>query len=219
MKGYWEYFINSELQKPYLKKLIEELEVERETKTIWPLDEIFRAYCETPFEQVRVVILGQDPYPTNGHSDGLAFSSKNKVNLPPSLRMIKKELLRAYGTDNPKQGSLESWAKQGVFLLNSILTVEDKKPNSHRGRGWEIFTDTTISALNSINDRKLIFLLWGREAQKKVELIQGNGHIVLKNGHPSPANALSDFYGSDCFVKVNYFLKARKEPEIDWILK
>ncbi len=185
-------------------------------KTVYPSnDNIFRALELTPFETVKVVILGQDPYHGAGQAHGLAFSVQRDVKIPPSLRNIYKELNDDIGMDIPDHGFLEGWAKQGVLLLNTTLTVEDGKPASHQGRGWEEFTDAIIAQVNDLK-RPVVFMLWGAHAQKKSDMIDGQKHLILTASHPSPLSAHRGFLGCKHFSKANNYLKANGQTEINW---
>ena len=180
-----------------------------------PKKQIFRALELTPFENIKVVILGQDPYHGEGEANGLAFSVNKGIKLPPSLRNIYKELESDLGVKPPIQGDLTSWAKQGVLLLNSVLTVEKDKPGSHRNIGWEEYTDTIIK---EISDKKenIVFILWGKYAQSKKDLIDERKHLVISSPHPSPFSARKGFFGSKPFSTTNTYLKSKGKKEIDW---
>lgn len=184
--------------------------------TIYPPKElIFRALELTPFENIKVVILGQDPYHGEGEANGLAFSVNKGVELPPSLRNIYEELKSDMGIKIPNHGDLTSWAKQGVLLLNSVLTVEKDKPASHRNIGWEEYTDSIIK---KISDKKenIVFILWGKYAQSKKAFIDERKHLVISSPHPSPFSANKGFFGSKPFSKTNTYLKSKGKKEIDW---
>lgn len=176
---------------------------------------VFNAYATTPFDRVRVVILGQDPYHGPGQAHGLCFSVPADIPDPPSLRNIFKELVTDLGRSAPVSGDLTDWAKQGVFLLNTTLTVRDGAPFSHVGRGWEEFTDATIRRLSESREG-IVFVLWGSHAQKKLPLIDTTRHLVLKSAHPSPLSAYRGFFGSKPFSRINEHLRARGEQVIDW---
>lgn len=176
----------------------------------------FNALNSTPFDDVKVIVLGQDPYPTRGHAHGLCFSVREGVKpLPKSLLNINKELQDDMGIDNSHTGYLQPWAAQGVLLLNAVLTVEQGRSNSHQGRGWELFTDAIIQALNE-QKQHLVFILWGAYAQKKGAYIDQDKHYVLKAPHPSPLSAHRGFFGSKPFSKTNAYLQSVNQPPIDW---
>ena len=176
---------------------------------------IFNAYDTTPFDKVRVVILGQDPYHGPGQAHGLCFSVPEGIPNPPSLQNIFKEMAADLGVAPPKSGDLSGWAKQGVLLLNTTLTVRQSAPFSHVGQGWEEFTDATIRRLSEGREG-LVFVLWGSHAQKKIPLIDAKKHLVIKSAHPSPLSAYRGFFGSKPFSQINAWLKSRGEPEIAW---
>ena len=212
----WKDFLDSEQQKEYYKRLREFLEVEYKTKTVYPpSDSIFKAFEITSLSNVRAVIIGQDPYHTPNTANGLAFSVNKGCTIPPSLRNIYQEIDNEYGSHLLKNGDLTPWAEQGVFLLNTILTVVQKTPGSHAGKGWEIFTDSVISYLNN-DDKPKVFLLWGKFAQRKSELITNKLHFVLESAHPSPFSARNGFFGNNHFLKTNEFLRKNGYEEIIW---
>lgn len=215
----WKEVLGDEREKEYFKDALSFIEKERKAgKIIYPKNaDIFNALAFTEFSKVRVVILGQDPYHGPNQAHGLCFSVKPGVPFPPSLQNIFKEISNDIGCPPPKSGSLEAWARQGVLLLNAVLTVEAGKPESHKILGWERFTDRIIKEVSS-RKRGVIFLLWGSYAQKKTEIIDVAKHIVLKAPHPSPLSASRGFFGCKHFSKVNEMLKARGEKEIDWCL-
>ncbi len=215
----WKARIGDEFQKPYMQSLLAFLEEEyRQGKTIFPqVDDIFAAFNHTPFDRVRVVIMGQDPYHGPGQAHGLCFSVKPGVPIPPSLQNIFKELQSDLGVSSPRNGSLIPWADQGVLLLNATLTVESGKAGSHHKRGWEQFTDRVIQTLNA-EKSGLIFILWGSPAQKKCSLVDETKHQVLKAPHPSPLSSYRGFFGCRHFSKVNEILRARGETLINWQL-
>ena len=215
----WKARIGDEFQKPYMQSLLAFLEEEyRQGKTIFPqVDDIFAAFNHTPFDRVRVVIMGQDPYHGPGQAHGLCFSVKPGVPIPPSLQNIFKELQSDLGVSSPRNGSLIPWADQGVLLLNATLTVESGKAGSHHKRGWEQFTDRVIQTLNA-EKSGLIFILWGSPAQKKCSLVDETKHQVLKAPHPSPLSSYRGFFGCRHFSKVNEILRARGETPINWQL-
>lgn len=211
----WKSFLEAEFNKPYFKELSEFLHAEYERKTVFPKKElVFRAFT-TDLSDVKVVILGQDPYHTPGAAEGLAFSVPNSQPVPPSLINIYKEIDDDIGHHNNPTGNLKNWQDQGVLLLNTVLTVEAHKAGSHRGKGWEIFTTEVIKYLNE-NCEHLVFLLWGRDARNKKALIDTTKHLVLEAPHPSPLSAYSGFFGCKHFSKTNgYLIKNNKKP-IDW---
>lgn len=213
----WGDILAQEADKPYMFALKNFLFEEKcNGKSIYPSDDnIFRALELTPIDTVKIVILGQDPYHGAGQAHGLSFSVKKGVKIPPSLRNIYKELNRDIGIDIPDHGFLEGWAKQGVLLLNTTLTVEDGKPASHQGKGWEEFTDTIIAQVNDL-DHPVVFMLWGAHAQKKAEMIDGDKHLILTAPHPSPLSAHRGFVGCKHFSKANKFLKQNGQSEINW---
>lgn len=212
----WDGILTGEFEKPYYLKLKEFLINEYRTKTIYPDKyNIFNALKLTPYEQVKVVILGQDPYHGPGQAHGLSFSVQPGVQTPPSLQNMYKELRDDLGCFIPNNGYLVSWAKQGVLLLNTVLTVEAGKANSHRKKGWENFTDEVIKKLNE-RDKPIVFLLWGNNAKEKMSLITNPKHFILTTVHPSPLSATRGFMGCKHFSKTNEILKGIGEKEIDW---
>jgi len=213
----WAEHLLPEFEKDYMKSLKSFLRSEKDSgKVIFPHSDLwFNALNSTPLDKVKVVILGQDPYPTPGHAHGLCFSVMPEVKpLAKSLINIFKELNDDLGIDN-QNGCLQSWANQGVLLLNSVLTVESGSPNSHQGKGWEIFTDKIISVVNEL-DRPVVFVLWGAYAQKKGVMIDESRHLVIRSSHPSPLSAYRGFLGSRPFSKINGFLKMNGQGEINW---
>ncbi len=211
----WKEFLNEEFEKPYFKELAAFLHEEYEHKTIYPAKGlVFRAFT-TNLNDVKVVILGQDPYHTPGAAEGLAFSVPNSQPIPPSLLNIYKEIDDDVGHHVNPRGSLANWQKQGVLLLNTVLTVEAHKAGSHRGKGWETFTTATISYLNKVRPH-LVFILWGRDARNKKSLIDTSRHLVLESAHPSPLSAYGGFFGSRPFSKCNKFLHENGMEEIEW---
>jgi uracil-DNA glycosylase len=215
----WADYLLPEFDKDYMKSLKAFLSAEKDkAKVIFPHSSLwFNALNSTPLDQVKVVILGQDPYPTPGHAHGLCFSVMPEVSpLPKSLINIFRELNDDLGIKN-QNGCLQSWANQGVLLLNSVLTVEQGQANSHQGKGWEIFTDKVISVVNEL-ERPVVFLLWGAYAQKKGAMIDTSRHLVLRSSHPSPLSAYRGFLGSRPFSKINHFLKQHGQTEINWQL-
>ncbi len=213
----WTDVLAEEKGKSYFKKVFSFVKHERaKGKVIYPAQEnVFRAFSLTPFDNVRVVILGQDPYHGDGQAEGLCFSVPTGTAIPPSLQNIYKELNADLGTPIPNTGHLEPWTKQGVFLLNAVLTVEAGKPSSHAGRGWEIFTDEVIKILSEKKEG-LVFLLWGNYAKNKISLIDQSKHTVLTAAHPSPFSAYNGFFGCKHFSKTNEALKTYGYEPIDW---
>lgn len=211
----WKPFLKSEFEKPYFKELSAFLHEEYEQKTIFPRKElVFRAFA-TNLNEVKVVILGQDPYHTPGAAEGLAFSVPNSQPIPPSLVNIYKEIDADIGHHANPRGSLRAWQQQGVLLLNTVLTVEAHKPKSHSGKGWETFTTATIEYLNRERPH-LVFMLWGRDARGKKSLVDTSRHLVLESAHPSPLSAYNGFFGSRPFSKCNEFLRSHGLDEIEW---
>ncbi|WP_408096078.1 uracil-DNA glycosylase [Peredibacter sp. HCB2-198] len=209
----WMPFLGPEFTKPYFKELQEFLD--SQTKTIYPPKEnIFEAFRLTSYDNVKVVILGQDPYHGFGQAHGLCFSVQRGVKTPPSLVNIFKELKDDMGIDVPDHGCLESWARQGVFLLNTVLTVEDGKAGSHHKKGWEKFTDKVIEVLNQ--KENVVFILWGAPAQKKAQHVDEKKHLILKSVHPSPLSVYRGFMGSKPFSQTNAYLKEHGLKPIDW---
>lgn len=216
----WQTALGAEFTKPYLLTLNQFLQAEVTAgKHILPSPEQrFNALQSTPLEQVKVVILGQDPYPTPGHAHGLAFSVQAHVtSLPRSLLNINRELQDDLGLDNSHTGCLQAWAEQGVLLLNTVLTVEAGKAGGHQKRGWETFTDTVIQAV-SAQTQPVVFILWGSHAQKKAALIDTTCHCILASAHPSPLSAHRGFFGSRPFSRANAFLQAHGRAPIHWLL-
>lgn len=210
--------IKTESKKDYFQKLMTFIDTEYQSKVIFPRKEdIYNAFHLTPFENVKVVILGQDPYHDHGQAHGLAFSVKENIKIPPSLRNIYSELLDDIGVMPPNHGNLTSWAKEGVLLLNTILTVEAHKPLSHKNKGWEAFTDKVIKELNN-DARPKVFVLWGNNAMKKKELITNVNHLIIESSHPSPLSARHSFFGSKVFSRINTFLKETNQEEIDFTI-
>lgn len=215
MHDSWKPFLKSEFEKPYFKELSNFLHQEYESKTIYPPKKyVFRAFS-TDLNEVKVVILGQDPYHTPGAAEGLAFSVPNSQPIPPSLVNIYKEIDSDIGQHQNPHGSLVNWQKQGVLLLNTVLTVEAHKAKSHAGKGWETFTTETIKYLNQTRPH-LVFILWGRDARNKKSLIDTSKHLIIESAHPSPLSAYNGFFGSKPFSKCNEFLKQHGETEIVW---
>lgn len=214
----WKDVLDKELNKPYFKTLLKTLQKEYVRKTVYPAAElIFNAFDKTPFDTVKVILLGQDPYHGEGQAHGLCFSVPQGIRPPHSLINIFKELGSDLNIPAPLHGNLESWASQGVLLLNTTLTVRAKSPLSHHGIGWEIFTDHVIQILSE-QKQGLVFLLWGKNAQTKETLIDTSKHFVLKAAHPSPFSATSGFFGCRHFSKANEILSREGLKEIDWSL-
>lgn len=213
----WKAALIEEFEKPYFVEIRRFLQEEKAAgKIIYPPGSlIFNAFNSTPFEKVRVVILGQDPYHGAGQAHGLCFSVQHGVKPPPSLVNIYKELKDDVGFEIPKHGNLQKWTEQGVFLLNAMLTVEANQPASHQKKGWEEFTNAVIQKLSKERNG-LIFILWGNFAQQKAVLIDESKHTILKAAHPSPFSAYNGFFGCKHFSKTNEILKAKGEKEIDW---
>lgn len=214
----WDELLKNEMEKEYFQKLFDFIKEQYREKDIYPkMNEIFNAFRHTSYKNVKVVILGQDPYHGENEAEGLSFSVKVGIRKPPSLNNIFKELKDDLGYEYPKSGSLVKWADEGVLLLNSVLTVEKDKPASHRGRGWELFTDTVIKKINEKNT-PVVFILWGNYARAKKDLITNPNHLVLESTHPSPYSASSGFFGSRPFSKTNNYLKSKGIKPIDWNL-
>lgn len=213
----WQAIIGEEFNKPYMQTLREFLKEEKAAgKTLYPPGPlIFNAFNHTPFEKVRVVIIGQDPYHGPGQAHGLSFSVQDGVKLPPSLQNIYKEIESDLGITMSGKGDLTAWADQGVLLLNATLTVEQANAGSHQKRGWETFTDAAIKALNDQREN-LVFVLWGSYAQKKGTTIDPKKHLVLKSPHPSPLSAHRGFFGNHQFSRINAYLSEQGEKPIDW---
>lgn len=216
----WMDPIGAEFDKPYMTRLKSFLQAEKQAgKTIYPKgDEIFNAMNTTAFDDVKVVILGQDPYHGEGQAHGLSFSVRQGVPLPPSLLNIYKEIAAEYGTPISRNGDLTGWAEQGVLLLNATLTVQQAQAGSHQNKGWEEFTDAIIRALND-RHQHIVFLLWGSYAQKKGAFIDRSKHLVLTAPHPSPLSAHRGFLGCGHFKQANAYLEQHGRAPIDWIIK
>lgn len=211
----WRPFLNSEFGKPYFKELAEFLHDEYEHKVIFPKKSLVFSAFATDLNDVKVVILGQDPYHTPGAAEGLAFSVPSSQPIPPSLINIYKEIDADIGSHANRTGSLRNWQKQGVLLLNTVLTVEAHKAGSHRGKGWETFTTEVIKYLNESRPH-LVFILWGRDARNKKALIDASRHLVLESPHPSPLSAHAGFFGNHHFSRCNEFLRDCGLEEIIW---
>ncbi len=215
----WDILLKDEFQKPYYLNLRKFLVQEYKSQTIYPhMNDIFNALKYTDYKDVKVVILGQDPYHQPNQAHGLCFSVKKGVNPPPSLQNMYKEIYAEYGFPIPQHGELTYWAQQGVLMMNTVLTVRESQPNSHKGMGWEIFTDNVISLLNQRPD-PMVFLLWGANARAKKKIITNPNHLVLESAHPSPLSAYNGFFGNGHFKKANEFLKSKNITEIDWQIK
>jgi len=217
MTNDWKDVLGSEMSEPYFMELTDFIEKERKKgKVIFPpREEVFSALELTPFDQVKVIILGQDPYHGANQAHGLAFSVKKGIPKPPSLVNIFKELSSDLGIQAPPHGNLQSWAKEGVLLLNTVLTVEEGKPAGHHNKGWERFTDKIIELLNQKKEH-LVFILWGSPAQKKMKMLDAKKHLILTSPHPSPLSSYRGFFGSKPFSQANqYLLKNGIEP-VNW---
>lgn len=212
----WDQVLDEEYRKEYFKKVVEFINREYKVKTIYPLkSRILRSLVLTDYDDVKVVILGQDPYHGEGEANGLCFAVSNGIKLPPSLQNIYKELYDDLGIPKSNVGNLECWAKEGVLLLNSVLTVEKDKAASHKGIGWEVFTDAIIKKINE-KEEPVVFILWGNFARSKKSLITNPKHYIVESTHPSPFSAYNGFFGSKPFSKTNDFLKKNGIKEIDW---
>ena len=212
----WLEPLKPEFSKEYYKELYQKVIEEYKTQVVFPpSDDIFNAFALTPLKEVKVVIIGQDPYHNVGQAHGLCFSVRPEVDIPPSLVNIYKELKDDCGCQIPNNGYLVKWAKQGVLLLNTVLTVRAHQANSHRGMGWEQFTDAAIRVLNE-EDRPIVFILWGAPAQKKKAMLNNPKHLILEAPHPSPLSAYRGFFGSKPFSKTNAFLEQNGLKPIDW---
>ena len=207
----WDEVLNDEFEKPYYSKLREFLKKEYAEETIYPqMDDLWTAFKLTPFNEVKVVILGQDPYHGPGQAHGLSFSVKPGVKIPPSLRNMFKELASDIGCPIPESGTLTGWAQQGVLMLNTVLTVRDGQAHSHRKQGWETFTDEVIRHLSE-REKPIVFVLWGRPAQEKKKLIDTSRHAIIESVHPSPLSASRGFIGSRPYSKTNQILESWDE--------
>lgn len=212
----WLPALKPEFGKPYYRELFQKVTNEYRTRTVYPpADDIFNAFHLTPLSKVKVVILGQDPYHEPGQAHGLCFSVKKGVDIPPSLVNIYQELHDDLGCTIPNHGYLTKWAEQGVLMLNTLLTVRAHQAFSHKGIGWEQFTDAAIDAVNK-QDRPIVYLLWGSPAQKKAAMLNNPQHLILKSPHPSPLSAYRGFFGCRHFSQANAFLEAHGETPIDW---
>ena len=212
----WLEPLKPEFSKEYYKKLYFMVMDEYKHHLVFPpADDVFNAYALTPLKDVKVVIIGQDPYHNNGQAHGLCFSVRPEVDIPPSLVNIYKELHDDLGCTIPNHGCLTKWAEQGVLMLNTVLTVRAHQANSHKDIGWEEFTDAAIMALNS-QDRPIVFILWGAPAQRKARMLTNPKHLILKAPHPSPLSAYRGFFGSKPFSQTNDYLRAHGVEPIDW---
>jgi uracil-DNA glycosylase len=212
----WKKELQEEFDKPYFSSLVDFVKNEYHTKTIYPkAKNIFNAFNLCPFDKVKVVIIGQDPYHEEGQAQGLCFSVPDRTPMPPSLINIYKEIQDDLGIMPTKGGDLSRWAKQGVLLLNATLTVEAHKAGSHQGKGWEEFTDSVIKIINEKKEN-VVFLLWGSYAIKKGELIDKQKHLVLTSAHPSPLSAYRGFFGNHHFSKTNHYLQSHGKMPINW---
>lgn len=215
-KNDWNEYLAAELKEDYYLKLRDFLKEEYKTKIIYPsMYDIFNALHYTSYHECKVVILGQDPYHGPGQAHGLSFSVKPGVKAPPSLVNIFKELQEDLGCKIPNNGCLKTWAEQGVLLLNTVLTVREHQANSHKGIGWETFTDKVISLLNE-REKPVAFILWGGPARRKKAMITNPKHFIVESAHPSPLSASHGFFGSRPFSKVNDFLRSTGQTPIDW---
>jgi len=216
IKNDWLVAIGSEFHKPYYVELYEFVKSEYIKFCVYPnANDIFNAFHFTPLKEVKVVIIGQDPYHNEEQAHGLCFSVKPQVEIPPSLVNIYKELKDDLGCYIPNNGYLEKWAKQGILMLNTVLTVRAHEANSHQGMGWEMFTDAVIQAVNE-QDRPIVFILWGKPAQRKKNMLNNKKHLILEAPHPSPLSSYRGFFGSKPFSKTNEFLIKNEAKQIDW---
>lgn len=213
----WEALLQEEFDKEYFQTLVDRVKSAYKTHDVWPKGKnIFSAFNHCPFDQLKVVILGQDPYPTPGHAHGLCFSVSEEVRpFPKSLNNIFKEIKEDLGIDVPPNGNLNRWAEQGVFMLNTVLTVNAGEPNSHKKFGWERFTDEVIQLISNKKEQ-VVFLLWGAQAQKKMDLIDTTKHHILRSVHPSPLSAHRGFFGCKHFSKTNEILTSQQLDTIQW---
>lgn len=212
----WKEKLSSEFEKPYFKELIGFVKDEYKEHTVYPPGPlIFNAFNHCSFDEVKVVIIGQDPYHNPGQANGLAFSVAEGVRVPPSLMNVYKEISDEFNKEVPETGNLERWADQGVLLLNATLTVRANQPGSHQKKGWEQFTDAVIKVVSEEKEH-IVFMLWGAYAQKKGSIINDTKHLVLKSAHPSPFAANRGFFGNNHFIKANEYLKSKGKEPIDW---
>ena len=215
----WESVLSEEFKKPYYSSLYKKIKTEYESTVVYPpSNEIFTAFNLTDIDKVKVLILGQDPYHEPGQAHGLSFSVKPGIQIPPSLLNIYKELHDELGLYIPNNGYLTKWADQGVLMLNTVLTVRAHNANSHKGLGWEEFTDAAIKALNEL-DKPVVYMLWGSPAQREAQMLNNKKQLVLKAPHPSPLSSYRGFFGCNHFIKCNEYLKANGLSEIDWQLE
>lgn len=215
----WDEVLGSEFEKEYYKRLMKFLEEESQDNTIYPPEEdVFNALKFSPYNNTKVVILGQDPYHEPGQAHGLCFSVNKGVKIPPSLVNIYKEMQNDMGIIQPNHGYLADWAYQGVLLLNTVLTVRRGEANSHKGKGWEKFTDRIVELLNQ-REKPMVFILWGANAKSKQSLITNKDHMILSGAHPSPLSAFNGFFGGGYFSKANRFLELTGQEPIDWQLR
>jgi uracil-DNA glycosylase len=212
----WNSLLKDEFEKPYFIDLMEFMQNEYDNETVYPKKEhIFRAFNLCQVDQVKVVIIGQDPYHGEGEAHGLCFSVPDEIAIPPSLRNIFKELNSDLGKEVPRNGNLEKWANQGVLLMNAILTVRKDQAGSHQKKGWEVFTDEVIKLLSKEKEG-LVFILWGTYAQKKAKLIDQNRHLIIQDPHPSPLSSYRGFFGSKPFSRANDYLERIEKSIINW---
>ena len=215
----WKTVLVDEFTKDYFTELRNKVRIEYKSNVIYPHPtKIFNAFSLTPFNKVKVVVIGQDPYHGENQAHGLSFSVENGVKIPPSLNNIFKELKSDLKINLPKSGNLSSWAEQGVLMLNSVLTVRSGVANSHKNIGWEIFTENVISIISS-QLSNIVFILWGKQAQEKIKIIDTKKHLILKSAHPSPLSAYNGFFGCKHFSKCNAYLKKSNKKQIDWSLR
>ncbi len=214
----WSAELSTEVEQPYVSELARFVAEERARHQVFPpAEHVFTALQLTPYESANVLLLGQDPYHDDGQAHGLCFSVQPGVKVPPSLKNIYKELQADLGHPPSPHGFLESWAKQGVLMLNTVLTVRAHEANSHRSQGWETFTDAVIRKMNEKQD-SVVFVLWGKPAQKKLSLINEDRHAVIQSAHPSPLSARRGFFGSKPFSQINAALREAGKPEINWLV-
>lgn len=212
----WKDAVGAEFEKTYFKQLVTFIRDEYNNHIVYPPGKmLFNAFSYCPFNEIKVVILGQDPYHGQGQAHGLSFSVQDNVPPPPSLDNIYKELVSDLGVEQPSSGNLTHWAKQGVLLLNTVLSVREKEPQSHQNKGWEFFTDAVIRAI-SAKEEPVVFILWGSPAQKKEAIIDTGKHLILKAVHPSPLSAYRGFFGSKPFSQTNAFLEKHGKTPIVW---